>query len=193
VGNEVRRGDVCRVLSSPAGAISVGRGVALETLPRPASATSSRSRTSVSPHPLPCSTPPPFVFLLGSGRPRVLVPGLAPVVYHDIRSRHLPPSRTALSAMIGATRRWFQRNRKRLAIGFGVVGAGYLVGQYVLSKISDARERMSSERIAREKFVTAVPILTLTRDRVIPLTLTMDDIAYADDSNRTRRTAPSPS
>ncbi|KAL2013575.1 hypothetical protein VTN00DRAFT_1100 [Thermoascus crustaceus] len=52
--------------------------------------------------------------------------------------------------MIGATRRWFQRNRKRLAIGFGVVGAGYLVGQYVLSKISDARERMSSERIARE-------------------------------------------
>ncbi|KAK2801694.1 hypothetical protein FQN50_007607 [Emmonsiellopsis sp. PD_5] len=52
--------------------------------------------------------------------------------------------------MIGATRRWFRRHRNGLAIGVGVVGAGYLAGQYVLSKISEARERMSSERIARE-------------------------------------------
>ncbi|KAJ5263496.1 hypothetical protein N7478_011101 [Penicillium angulare] len=52
--------------------------------------------------------------------------------------------------MIGATRRWFKRNRKGLAIGAGVLGAGYLAGQYVLSKISEARERMSSDRIARE-------------------------------------------
>ncbi|KAJ5619381.1 hypothetical protein N7510_003365 [Penicillium lagena] len=52
--------------------------------------------------------------------------------------------------MIGATRRWFQRNRRGLAIGAGVLGAGYLAGQYVLSKISEARERMSSDRIARE-------------------------------------------
>ncbi|KAH8434645.1 peroxisomal biogenesis factor 3 [Aspergillus melleus] len=52
--------------------------------------------------------------------------------------------------MIGATRRWFRRNRKGLAIGAGVIGAGYLVGQYVLNKISEARERMSSDRIARE-------------------------------------------
>ncbi|KAJ5198952.1 Peroxin-3 [Penicillium cf. griseofulvum] len=52
--------------------------------------------------------------------------------------------------MIGATRRWFQRNRKGLAIGAGVIGAGYMAGQYVLSKISEARERMSSDRIARE-------------------------------------------
>ena len=53
--------------------------------------------------------------------------------------------------MIGATRRWLRRNRRGLAIGAGVVGAGYLAGQYVLSKISEARERMSSDRIAREK------------------------------------------
>lgn len=58
--------------------------------------------------------------------------------------------------MIGATRRWFQRNRKGLAIGAGVIGAGYLAGQYVLSKISEARERMSSDRIAREKSVSLV-------------------------------------
>lgn len=56
--------------------------------------------------------------------------------------------------MIGAARRWFRRNRKGLAIGAGVLGAGYLAGQYVLSKISEARERMSSDRIAREKSVS---------------------------------------
>lgn len=55
--------------------------------------------------------------------------------------------------MIGATRRWFQRNRKGLAIGAGVIGAGYMAGQYLISKISEARERMSSDRIAREKSV----------------------------------------
>ncbi|KAJ9371828.1 hypothetical protein DTO282F9_3207 [Paecilomyces variotii] len=52
--------------------------------------------------------------------------------------------------MIGATKRWFRRNRKGLAVGFGVIGAGYLAGQYVLSKIAEARERMSSDRIAKE-------------------------------------------
>lgn len=56
--------------------------------------------------------------------------------------------------MIGATRRWFRRNRRVLAIGAGLVGAGYLAGQYLLSKISEARERMSSDRIAKEKSVS---------------------------------------
>lgn len=52
--------------------------------------------------------------------------------------------------MISATRRWFRRNRTPIAIGAGVVGAGYLATQYVLNKINDARERMSSDRIAKE-------------------------------------------
>ncbi|PYI22198.1 putative MFS transporter [Aspergillus violaceofuscus CBS 115571] len=52
--------------------------------------------------------------------------------------------------MISATKRWFRRNRKGLAIGAGVIGAGYLAGQYVLGKISEATERMGSDRIARE-------------------------------------------
>lgn len=55
--------------------------------------------------------------------------------------------------MFAATRRWFRRNRSPLAIGVGVVGAGYLATQYVLSRINDARERMSSDRIAKEKYV----------------------------------------
>ncbi|KAI1374699.1 Peroxin-3 [Hypoxylon crocopeplum] len=52
--------------------------------------------------------------------------------------------------MISATRRWFRRNRTPIAIGVGVIGAGYLATQYVLGKINDARERMSSDRIAKE-------------------------------------------
>jgi len=54
--------------------------------------------------------------------------------------------------MLGATRRWFRRNRAPIAIGVGIVGAGYVVTQYVLSKLNDARERMSSDRIAKEKY-----------------------------------------
>lgn len=63
--------------------------------------------------------------------------------------------------MIGATKRWFQRNRKGLAIGASVIGAGYLAGQYALSKLSEARERMSSDKIAREKLVLNLSLLLL--------------------------------
>ncbi|KAK1998288.1 peroxin-3 [Colletotrichum falcatum] len=52
--------------------------------------------------------------------------------------------------MLEATRQWFRRNRTPLAIGVGVVGAGYVVTQYVLGKVNDARERMGSDRIAKE-------------------------------------------
>ncbi|ROW17507.1 hypothetical protein VPNG_00926 [Cytospora leucostoma] len=52
--------------------------------------------------------------------------------------------------MFAATRRWFRRNRTPIAIGLGVVGAGYVATQYILNKLSDARERMSSDRIAKE-------------------------------------------
>jgi peroxin-3 len=53
--------------------------------------------------------------------------------------------------MIGATRRWLRRNRTNFAIGAGVLGAGYLAGQYALGKLSEARQRMSDDRIAKEK------------------------------------------
>ncbi|MBE3042576.1 hypothetical protein IMZ48_08365 [Candidatus Bathyarchaeota archaeon] len=59
--------------------------------------------------------------------------------------------------MFGATRRWFNRNRTPLAIGVGVVGAGYFATQYVFSRIKDARERMSSEKIAKAKYASPVP------------------------------------
>ena len=63
--------------------------------------------------------------------------------------------------MIGVTKRWFQRNRRGLAIGASVIGAGYLAGQYALSKLSEARERMSSDKIAREKLVLNLSLLLL--------------------------------
>lgn len=53
--------------------------------------------------------------------------------------------------MISATRRWLKRHRTGIAIGAGVVGATYLIGQYVLGKINEARERMQMDRIAKEK------------------------------------------
>jgi hypothetical protein len=56
-----------------------------------------------------------------------------------------------IPTMFAATGRWFRRNRTPIAIGLGVIGAGYVVTQYVISKINDARERMSSDRIAKEK------------------------------------------
>jgi hypothetical protein len=55
--------------------------------------------------------------------------------------------------MITATRNWFKRNRTVFAIGAGVVGAGYLATQYVVGKIVETRQRMSEERISREKYV----------------------------------------
>lgn len=59
--------------------------------------------------------------------------------------------------MFAATRRWFRRNRTPLAVTVGLVGAGYVVTQYVVSKLNEARERMSSDRIAKEKYATPPP------------------------------------
>jgi len=53
--------------------------------------------------------------------------------------------------MLGGTRRWFRRNRNWLAVGAGAVGLGYLAGQYAWSKWIEARQRMSEEKISKEK------------------------------------------
>lgn len=56
--------------------------------------------------------------------------------------------------MMESTRRWLRRNRTGFAIGFGVIGISYVAGQYVLTKITEARERMAGDRIAKEKYIT---------------------------------------
>jgi len=55
------------------------------------------------------------------------------------------------SAMIQSARNWFKRNRTTFAIGAGVLGAGYLATQYALNKLTESRQRMSDERIAKDK------------------------------------------
>lgn len=62
--------------------------------------------------------------------------------------------------MISATRRWLRRNTTNFAVGLGVLGAGYVATQYVWSKLTEAGERRSSDRVAREKCVILV-ILSL--------------------------------
>ncbi|KAL1608801.1 peroxin [Nothophoma quercina] len=52
--------------------------------------------------------------------------------------------------MIQSTRSWLRRNRTNFAIGAGVLSTAYLAGQYALGKFSEARQRMSEERIAKE-------------------------------------------
>lgn len=54
--------------------------------------------------------------------------------------------------MITATKNWLRRNRTNFAIGFGLLSVGYVAGQYVLSKITETGERMSSDRTAKEKY-----------------------------------------
>ncbi|KAJ4391833.1 peroxin [Gnomoniopsis smithogilvyi] len=52
--------------------------------------------------------------------------------------------------MFAATRRWLRRNRTPITVTVGLIGAGYVVTQYVVSKLNEARERMSNDRIAKE-------------------------------------------
>ena len=59
--------------------------------------------------------------------------------------------------MIASTRAWFRRNRTNFAIGAGAIGAGYVVSQYVLGKITETRQRMSDDRIAKEKYIHPPP------------------------------------
>ncbi|KAL8953231.1 MAG: hypothetical protein Q9222_000884 [Ikaeria aurantiellina] len=55
--------------------------------------------------------------------------------------------------MIASSRKWLNRNRNKFAVGAGVLGAGYVAGQYILSKVAETRQRMSEDRIAKEKSV----------------------------------------
>lgn len=64
--------------------------------------------------------------------------------------------------MVSQMRRWFQRNRTNVAVGAGILGAGYVAGRYVLSKVTETRRRMSEDRIAKEKSVDPPPGFLLT-------------------------------
>ncbi|KAG6212298.1 hypothetical protein E4U35_007725 [Claviceps purpurea] len=76
--------------------------------------------------------------------PAKLGPGASPA-----RSFRTSPL-LACRIMFSSARRWLRNNRTSIACGVGIIGAGYIAAQYVLNKIVDARERMSSDRIAQE-------------------------------------------
>jgi len=59
--------------------------------------------------------------------------------------------------MFQSTRGWLRRNRTPLAIGAGIVTAGYLAAQYALNKVNETRQRMTEDRIARDKYYTHAP------------------------------------
>ncbi|KPI37774.1 Peroxisomal biogenesis factor 3 [Cyphellophora attinorum] len=52
--------------------------------------------------------------------------------------------------MFAGAGRWLKRNRNRIAFGAAVVGGTYYVGQYVLNKITEARQRSQLDKIAKD-------------------------------------------
>jgi len=52
--------------------------------------------------------------------------------------------------MLSGARRWLRRNRNTIAVGAAVVGGTYFVGQYVLTKINESRQRSQLDRVAKE-------------------------------------------
>jgi hypothetical protein len=55
--------------------------------------------------------------------------------------------------MLSGAKRWLRRNRNNIALGAAVVGGTYFVGQYVLNKITETRQRSQLDKIAKEKYV----------------------------------------
>jgi hypothetical protein len=87
--------------------------------------------------------------------------------------------------MIRSAGNWFKRNRTNFAIAAGAIGTGYLAGQYALNKLTETRQRMSEERIAKEKYVQIEGSLKSSAN--------VWNEASVDDLSRIRRIAHSPS
>lgn len=87
--------------------------------------------------------------------------------------------------MIQSASNWFKRNRTNFAIATGAIGAGYLAGQYALNKLTETRQRMSEERIAKEKYVQIEGSLKSAAN--------VWNEVYVDDLSRIKRIAHSPS
>lgn len=53
--------------------------------------------------------------------------------------------------MLGGIKRWFRRNQTLIAVGVGVVGAGYVVKEFVVAKLKQVQERNRLLRMQDEK------------------------------------------
>lgn len=85
--------------------------------------------------------------------------------------------------MITASRDWLRRHRYSLGISAGLLGGAYLAGTYVIGKLTDARQRMSDDRIAKEKYAKC--------SFMIDVVLMLSPV-YAAASRKIKRTAPTP-
>ncbi|KAJ6264818.1 hypothetical protein Dda_0970 [Drechslerella dactyloides] len=147
---------------------------------------------------MPVGTCDSAAFFAGhSPRPRRGVdanPSRHPFSPHLLR----PPT----AAMLKQTRNFFRKNRTNLAIGAGVIGTIYLGANYVLGKLSEAKNRMATDRIARENLrrrfeqnqedcsFTVLALLPTATERILEL-LPVEQITHQLQEKKAARLAKS--
>ncbi|KAF3925651.1 hypothetical protein ABW21_db0208100 [Orbilia brochopaga] len=104
--------------------------------------------------------------------------------------------------MLKQTRNFFRKNRTNLAIGAGVIGTIYLGANYVLGKLSEAKNRMASDRIAKENLrrrfeqnqedcsFTVLALLPTATERILEL-LPVEQITHQLQEKKAARLAKS--
>ncbi|KAK6349674.1 peroxin [Orbilia brochopaga] len=104
--------------------------------------------------------------------------------------------------MLKQTRNFFRKNRTNLAIGAGVIGTIYLGANYVMSKLSEAKNRMATDRIAKENLrrrfeqnqedcsFTVLALLPTATERILEL-LPVEQITHQLQEKKAARLAKS--
>ncbi|KAF3926001.1 hypothetical protein ABW20_dc0107734 [Dactylellina cionopaga] len=104
--------------------------------------------------------------------------------------------------MLKQTRNFLRKNRTNLAIGAGVIGTLYVGANYVLSKLTEAKNRMATDRIARENLrrrfeqnqedcsFTVLALLPTATERILEL-LPVEQITHQLQEKKAARLAKS--
>ncbi|EPS37631.1 hypothetical protein H072_8637 [Dactylellina haptotyla CBS 200.50] len=104
--------------------------------------------------------------------------------------------------MLKQTQNFLRKNRTNLAIGAGLLGSIYVGANYVLGKFSEAKNRMASDRIARENLrrrfeqnqedcsFTVLALLPTATERILEL-LPVEQITHQLQEKKAARLAKS--
>ncbi|KAF3935601.1 hypothetical protein ABW19_dt0204183 [Dactylella cylindrospora] len=104
--------------------------------------------------------------------------------------------------MLKQTRTFFRKNRTNLAIGASVIGGIYIGANYILGKFSETKDRMATDRIARENLrrrfeqnqedcsFTVLALLPTATERIIEL-LPVEQITHQLQEKKAARLAKS--
>ncbi|KAF3091489.1 peroxin [Orbilia oligospora] len=104
--------------------------------------------------------------------------------------------------MLKQTRTFFRKNRTNLAIGAGIVGSIYIGANYVISKLTEAKNRMATDRIAKENLrrrfeqnqedcsFTVLALLPTATERILEL-LPVEQITHQLQEKKAARLAKS--